>query len=93
MQITSSAVSLNVEDVTASSALLVEHFGFRVLVVVALALLVAVVLGTPGCEIGVVHELVRRLRGEADGTEALFCVVGLHQLDAWETRRPWHRGR
>lgn len=29
MQITSSAVSLNVEDVTASSAFLVEHFGFR----------------------------------------------------------------
>lgn len=29
MQITSSAVSLNVEDVAASSAFLVEHFGFR----------------------------------------------------------------
>lgn len=29
MQISSSAVSLNVEDVTASSAFLVEHFGFR----------------------------------------------------------------
>ncbi|MGH4019781.1 MAG: VOC family protein [Pseudonocardiaceae bacterium] len=29
MQITSSAVSLNVEDVTASSAFLVEHFGFH----------------------------------------------------------------
>ena len=29
MRITSSAVSLNVEDVEASSAFLVEHFGFR----------------------------------------------------------------
>jgi len=29
MRITSSAVSLNVEDVTASSTFLVEHFGFR----------------------------------------------------------------
>lgn len=29
MQITSSAVSLNVEDVAASSAFLVRHFGFR----------------------------------------------------------------
>lgn len=29
MNITSSAVSLNVEDVAASSAFLVEHFGFR----------------------------------------------------------------
>ncbi|KAA9379166.1 glyoxalase [Microbispora cellulosiformans] len=29
MQITSSAVSLNVDDVAASSAFLAEHFGFR----------------------------------------------------------------
>lgn len=29
MKITASAVSLNVEDVTASSAFLTEHFGFR----------------------------------------------------------------
>ena len=29
MRITSSAVSLNVEDVEASSAFLIEHFGFR----------------------------------------------------------------
>ncbi|MGH3765977.1 MAG: VOC family protein [Pseudonocardiaceae bacterium] len=29
MKITSSAVSLNVDDVAASSAFLVEHFGFR----------------------------------------------------------------
>ncbi|MCA1703887.1 MAG: VOC family protein, partial [Actinobacteria bacterium] len=29
MQITSSAVALNVDDVAASSAFLVEHFGFR----------------------------------------------------------------
>ncbi len=29
MKITASAVSLNVEDVAASSAFLVEHFGFR----------------------------------------------------------------
>ena len=29
MKITSSAVSLNVEDVAASSAFLVEHFGFH----------------------------------------------------------------
>jgi hypothetical protein len=29
VQITASAVSLNVEDVAASSAFLIEHFGFR----------------------------------------------------------------
>jgi catechol 2,3-dioxygenase-like lactoylglutathione lyase family enzyme len=29
VQITASAVSLNVEDVVASSAFLTEHFGFR----------------------------------------------------------------
>jgi hypothetical protein len=29
VQITASAVSLNVEDVPASSAFLAEHFGFR----------------------------------------------------------------
>lgn len=64
-----------------------------VLVVVVLALLMAVVIGTPGCEIGVFRELLRRLRGEADGGEALFCVAGLHQIDAWEARRSWRRRR
>jgi hypothetical protein len=48
-------------------------------------LLLAVVLGTPGCEIGVWTELAARLRGRPASPP--LCVIGLHHLDAWELRR------
>jgi hypothetical protein len=51
------------------------------------ALLLAVALGTPGCEIGVWSELLARARGgESETHVGLACVVGLHLLDAWEAR-------
>lgn len=50
---------------------------------VTLVLLTAVVVGTPGCEIGVVRELARRWRGETDEERPMFCVAGLSALDAW----------
>lgn len=56
-------------------------------------LLAAVRTGTPGCEIGLLRELIRRRRGEADADKPLFCLVGLRELDAWERRMPWHRRR
>lgn len=51
------------------------------------ALLLAIILGTPGCEIGVWSELLARARGgEPETNVGLACVVGLHVLDAWEAR-------
>jgi len=67
---------------------LVWGLDLGVLVVIAAASLVAVILGTPGCEVGVVRDIARRLRSEPGGTDAVFCPAGLHQLDAWEARRP-----
>jgi len=52
------------------------------------ATLLAIVLGTPGCEIGVWSELLARARGRDFETHVgLSCIVGLHWLDAWEARR------
>ena len=52
------------------------------------ALVLAIALGTPGCEIGVWPELIARLRGERWSPSAgLACIVGLHLVDAWEARR------
>lgn len=52
------------------------------------ATLLSIGLGLPGCEIGVWPWFISRARG---GTplpeEGLGCVVGLHYLDAWESRR------
>ena len=50
------------------------------------ALLLAVALGTPGCEIGVWAELMGT-DGRAEGTDAIACIVGLHLLDRWEMAR------
>jgi len=48
----------------------------------------AVVLGTPGCEIGVWNELRTRARcGSFRPEDGLACIVGLHLLDGWEERR------
>jgi hypothetical protein len=59
--------------------------------VVAATFIVAVVLRMPGCELGVLRRLARRLRQDPDQARPMFCVVGLHKLDAWESRRRWHR--
>jgi hypothetical protein len=51
------------------------------------ALLVAIVLGTPGCEVRVWPELIYRLRGHpASNPPRLVCVIGLDFIDAWEAR-------
>jgi hypothetical protein len=49
------------------------------------ALLIAVVLGTPECEIGVWAEIAARLRGRPASPP--LCILGLHHLDAWELHR------
>jgi hypothetical protein len=49
------------------------------------ALPLAVVLGTPGCEIGAWAEIAARLRGRPASPP--LCIIGLHHLDEWELRR------
>ena len=63
---------------------------FDVLIVVEqfVALVLAVALAMPGCEIGVWSQLLAKLgRGTATSEDTLACIVGLHLLDAWEARR------
>jgi hypothetical protein len=50
-----------------------------------IALLIAVVLGTRGCEIGVWGDIAARLRGGPASPP--LCIIGLHHLDEWEARR------
>jgi hypothetical protein len=58
------------------------------------AILLAIALGTPGCEIGVWPELIARSRGIRPTAETgLACIVGLHLLDGWEARRAAATGR
>jgi hypothetical protein len=59
------------------------------LFVVSLSYLVAVFLGTPGCEVGGLGELIRRIRGVADpaNQDAMWCIAGIHGLDKWEADR------
>jgi hypothetical protein len=49
------------------------------------ALLLTVVLGTRGCEIGVWADIAARRRGRPASPP--LCIVGLHHLDDWELRR------
>jgi hypothetical protein len=49
------------------------------------ALLIAVPLGTPGCEIGVWADIAARRRGGPASPP--ICIIGLHHLDEWEARR------
>jgi hypothetical protein len=49
------------------------------------ALLLAVGLGTRGCEIGVWGDIAARLRGNPASPP--ICIIGLHHLDEWEARR------
>jgi hypothetical protein len=52
------------------------------------ALLLAIALGTPGCEVGVWPELIARLRGwDGAPSPRPICVIGLHFIDDWEARR------
>jgi hypothetical protein len=47
----------------------------------------AIAVGTPGCEFGVLREVAICLpRAPAPGAEVSPCVLGLHHLDAWERR-------
>ena len=67
---------------------LVWWFDVVVLAQEVVALVLATVLGTPGCEIGVWPELIARARGERSvPSSGLACVVGLHLVDEWEARR------
>jgi hypothetical protein len=67
---------------------LVWWFDVLMLIEGLVATLLAVALGTPGCEIGVWPELVARARGSTAQTEeGLACIVGLHLIDQWEARR------
>jgi hypothetical protein len=50
-----------------------------------IALPIAVVLGTPGCEIGVWADIATRLRGGPASSP--ICMIGLHHVDEWEARR------
>lgn len=67
---------------------LVWGFDALMLVETIVALLLAIALGTPGCEVGVWPELIGRLRrgGGAAPTRPI-CVLGLHFVDEWEARR------
>jgi hypothetical protein len=48
----------------------------------------AMVLGTPGCEIGVLGELAASFRRTpAPSADPSPCILGLHALDEWERRR------
>jgi hypothetical protein len=49
------------------------------------ALLLAVLLRTPGCEIGVWGDIAARIRGRPASPP--ICLIGLHHLDEWEARR------
>jgi hypothetical protein len=66
---------------------LVWSFDVAMLAEQVVALVLAVSLGTPGCEIGVWPELIARVRGERSSPSVgLACIVGLHLVDAWEAR-------
>ena len=63
---------------------LVWAFDVAMLVETVVALLLAVALGTRGCEIGVWADIAARLRGRPASPP--LCIVGLHHLDEWELR-------
>jgi hypothetical protein len=64
---------------------LVWALNVTMLLETVVALPLAVVLGTPGCEIGVWGELAARFRGRPASPP--LCIIGLHHLDEWELRR------
>jgi hypothetical protein len=70
---------------------LVWALDVAMLVQTIVALLLAVMIGTRGCEIGVWADIAARLRGGPASSP--LCIVGLHHIDAWELRRRSDRGR
>jgi hypothetical protein len=72
---------------------LVWGFDALMLVETIVALLLAIALGTPGCEVGVWPELIGRLRSEDSAPSTWpICVLGLHFVDEWEARHARARG-
>lgn len=72
---------------------LVWWFDVAMLTEGLVATLLSIGLGLPGCEIGVWPWFMSRARGGAALPEdGLACIVGLHLLDAWESRRPSRAG-
>jgi hypothetical protein len=64
---------------------LVWGFFVLMLVQVIVALLLAVIIGTPGCELGVWPELIWGVRGAGSGNFPwLACIIGIHFVDRWE---------
>jgi hypothetical protein len=61
------------------------------LVETVVALVLAVALGTRGCEIGVWDEIAARRSGRPASPP--LCILGLHYLDEWELRRRSERRR
>ncbi|MGH7196396.1 MAG: hypothetical protein ACREGJ_01360 [Candidatus Saccharimonadales bacterium] len=61
---------------------IVNVVGFSVL---SVEFLLAIFLGTPGCEKGVIAELRARSRDE-QVPPAPSCIIGLHHIDAWEAQ-------
>ena len=67
---------------------LVWWFDVVMLIAGLAVFLLAVALGTPGCEFGILAELFARARwGATRSEEGPTCIVGLHLLDRWEARR------
>jgi hypothetical protein len=83
------AISLNDGLWAPPLTTLLFWFDVGFLIAVAISYLVAVFLGTPGCEVGGLGELIRRLRGVPDPAdhEAMWCIAGIHHLDQWEADR------
>ena len=65
-------------------------FDAVMLVETIVALLLAIALGTPGCEVGV-WPVIGRLRGADAVPTRPICILGLHWLDEWEARRSRER--
>ena len=63
---------------------LVWYFDVSMATIELLAFLLAIALGTPGCELGVWPELLARARGRSfKRTDGLACIVGIHLIDRW----------
>ncbi|MGH8926192.1 MAG: hypothetical protein ACRDWA_16410 [Acidimicrobiia bacterium] len=60
---------------------------------VATTLVLSTLTGTPGCDVGALEELVRRIDGtfNPDDLPNHPCGAGFHRLDAWESRQAWRR--
>jgi hypothetical protein len=66
---------------------LVWWFDALMLIETIVALVLAVVLATPGCELGVWPVLINRARREPAPSGVVGCIIGLHLVDDWEASR------